>query len=382
MRLFTERACAAVPGFGLTEDNKAVVALICQRLDGLPLPIELAAARLRVLSAQQILLRLSDRYRPLRFANRGTPPRQQSLRTCIDWSHELCTAPERAVWSRVSVFAGGFELDGAEALCAGEFGPNELLDVLAELVNKSILILEETHGVIRYRMLETVRDYGRDRLRESGVYSTLQRRHRDWFQQLAARADAEWLSPRQAEWTTRLDRELPNLRAAMTYCLADPIHAPVSLHIANALRRFWISRGLLSEGRHWLSRALTSQAEPPTTSQVTALCTDGMLAALQGDSTDPSARMAKARQYAADLADPVLEQLVTRTEGQLALSSGDTALACHSFREGPRRAPSTRRPRYATRDAIRTGTCVWTVRRPSTSDYLLRTNPRHHRTYG
>ena len=331
VRLFIERACAAVPGFGVTEDNKAVVARICQRLDGLPLPIELAAAGLRVLSAQQILLRLSDRYRPLSIANRGTPARQQSLRLCIDWSHELCTAREREVWRKVSVFTGGFELDGAEALCAGEFGPNELLEVLAALVNKSILIPEQTHGVIRYRLLETVRDYGRDRLRESGEYSTLQRRHRDWFEQLTVRAHTEWLSPRQAEWTTRLERELPNLRDAMTYCLADPIHAPVGLQIANALRRFWISRGLLSEGRQWLRRALTSQVEQPTRSQVTALCTEGMLAALQGEGTDPFALVAKARKYAAGMADPILEQLVTRTEGQLALSSGDAALAVTHF---------------------------------------------------
>ena len=329
--LFTERAGAAIPGFDVTEDNKDIVARICQRLDGLPLLIELAAARLRSMSPRQFLHRLSERHRLLTMGTRGAPARHQSLRACIDWSHDLCTPRERNVWGRLSVFAGVFDLGAAEAICAGELTPSELADAVTALVDKSILIPERSSGVVRYRLLETLRDYGREHLQESGDCQTQQRRHRDWFTQLALKADSDWHSPRQAEWIHCLDREYANLCAAMTFGMSDPSSAPFTLRIANALRRYWISRGLLNEGRHWLRHARACQIERPSRGHVTALSAEGLLAGLQGEITDFVALVAQARDCAARLADPVADRLVSNAEGQLALLSGDATSAAAHF---------------------------------------------------
>jgi predicted ATPase len=152
--LFTDRAAAVLPEFALTEDNQVAVVRICHRLDGLPLAIELAAARLRSLSADQILHRLTDPYRLLTSGSRSAPARQQTLRSCIEWSYDLCSAPERTLWPRLSVFAGGFELDAAEGICGGDLAPADLLDLVASLVGKSILIREGHGAVVRYRLLE------------------------------------------------------------------------------------------------------------------------------------------------------------------------------------------------------------------------------------
>jgi non-specific serine/threonine protein kinase len=158
--LFAARAEAAAPGFVLSEANQVTVTRICQRLDGLPLAIELAADRLRVLSPQQILDRLSDRYRLLTAGSRDAPARQQTLKLSIDWSYDLCEPVEQQLWARLSVFAGGFELDAAESLCTGFLAPQDVLDVVARLVDQSILIREEAGAVARYRLLESLRDYG------------------------------------------------------------------------------------------------------------------------------------------------------------------------------------------------------------------------------
>ncbi|GAF49069.1 putative serine/threonine protein kinase [Rhodococcus wratislaviensis NBRC 100605] len=168
MTLFAERAAAAVPDFTLTEDNAAAVAEICHRLDGLPLPIELAAARLRAMAPEQILQRQTDRYALLTRGSRGAPTRQQTLRLCIDWSFELCTAKEQLAWGRVAVFAGSFELDAAEQVCGEDLDPGELLDTLTSLVEKSILIREEHGSMLRFRMLGTLREYGYEKLAQTG----------------------------------------------------------------------------------------------------------------------------------------------------------------------------------------------------------------------
>lgn len=203
--LFTERASAAVPSFEVTEENRISVAQICQRLDGLPLPIELAAARLRSMSVAQILEHLTDRYRLLTGGTRSAPTRQQTLRLCVDWSYELCTPLERTLWARLSVFAGGFELDAFEGICAPDQPSTDVLDVLASLIDKSILIREEPTSVVRYRLLDTLREYGWEKLQESGEASQLRRRHREWFEQLATRAAEEWASVRHCyrQWKRR-----------------------------------------------------------------------------------------------------------------------------------------------------------------------------------
>src|SRR6516225_201613 len=212
--LFAERAAQVVAGFALTEANMAAVAGICRRLEGLPLAIELAAARLPVLSPEQIDARLSDRLGLLTRGGRTRPARQQTLRASIEWSYELCTRAERLVWARCSVFAGGFELDAAEGVCADDrLAAGRVLDLLAALAGKSILTTGHLERVARYRLPEPLREFGQERLRESGEETTLRRRHRDWHEQLARRADTGWLSPRLAEWVARLFREHANVQA-------------------------------------------------------------------------------------------------------------------------------------------------------------------------
>ena len=225
--LFAERAAAAVPGFELTEDNKATVAQICSRLDGLPLAIELAAARLRAMSPEQLLERLADRYAVLTRGSRSAPTRQQTLGWSVGWSYDLCTPAEQQLWGRLSVFAGSFELEAAEDICGGDLGPEDVDDLLTALVDKSILIRAESTGPVRFRLLETLRDYGREKIKATSEYPELRRRHLDWYQRLAGDAADAWFSARQIEWIKRLDREMPNLREAVEFSLTDsPETAP------------------------------------------------------------------------------------------------------------------------------------------------------------
>nr|WP_271209256.1 protein kinase [Rhodococcus wratislaviensis]GLK33750.1 hypothetical protein GCM10017611_05930 [Rhodococcus wratislaviensis] len=345
--LFAERAAAAVPGFALTEDNAATVAGICHRLDGLPLPIELAAARLRALSPEQILQRLTDRYTLLTRGNRGAPTRQQTLRLCIDWSFELCTAGEQLVWGRAAVFAGSFELDAAEQVCGADLAPDELLDTLTSLVEKSILIREDSGAVVRFRILETLREYGYEKLEQTGEAVSLRRRHRDWYEALALAAEAEWISARQVDWIDRLKREQPNLREALEFSVDDDPAA--GLRAAAALRWFWGSQGGgYNEGRRLLDQLLARQSGPPTLEWVKALYCASVMANVQGDFEAGTALVEEARTLTADTSDPMMRALVADADGMLALYRGDlphasshleTALA--GFRERGERTLET-----------------------------------------
>ncbi|WP_433680374.1 protein kinase domain-containing protein [Nocardia sp. CA-119907] len=326
--LFVERAAAAVPGFALTEDNLAAVTEICRHLDGLPLAIELAAARLRALSPEQILARLSDRYSLLTHGSRSAPSRQQTLRLCIDWSYSLCTAAEQALWAQLSVFAGSVELDAAEQVCRNDFAAQDLLDVLTALVDKSILIREESDSVVRFRLLETVRDYGRDKLDEAGQYTDLRRRHLDWYRQLAEDADADWISPRQLDWIARLDREQPNLRQALDFCLTDTdAESDAALSIASALQPFWFTRGQVGEARHWLDLALARRPTPATAVRAKALWRAVLVAEAQDDRTSASAVVVQT------------QTLAERTEHPVVRAFADLALGLYSLRSSdPQRA--------------------------------------------
>ncbi|MFE7422842.1 protein kinase [Rhodococcus sp. NPDC057529] len=323
--LFAERAAAAVPGFALTEENAAAVVGICHRLDGLPLPIELAAARLRAMSPQQILERLTDRYTLLTRGSRGAPSRQQTLRLSVDWSFELCTAGEQLVWGRVSVFAGSFELDAAEQVCGAGLDPDELLDTLTSLVEKSILIREEYGSGVRFRMLETLREYGYEKLEQTGEALSLRRRHRDWYGGLALDAEAEWISVRQVEWITRLKREQPNLREALEFGVDDD--PTTGLRTAASLHWFWASQGLYSEGRRWLTLLLTRQSGRPTVDWAKGLYCASVMANVQGDLQAGAALVAEGRALLAHISDPMMSALMTNADGMLALYSGDPARA-------------------------------------------------------
>ncbi|MDV8066733.1 protein kinase [Rhodococcus sp. IEGM 1366] len=323
--LFIERACAVLPTFAITEDNRASVTQICHQLDGLPLPIELAAARLRSMSTTQILEHLTDRYRLLTGGNRTAPTRQQTLQLCMDWSYELCTPLEQKLWARLSVFTGGFELDAVEGICADELTSADVLDVLVSLIDKSILIREEPTSVVRYRFLETLREYGAEKLKECGEAGQLQRRHREWFEQLALRAAAEWIGPNQLDWIDRLGREQPNLHEAMELCISESgvDHTEAGLRMAVAIFPFWFSRGLFSEARHWFDRILACDSETPTVARLEALYADCRLASIQGDTEAGAALAEEARASAESLGSPDADALASYACGVLALFSGN-----------------------------------------------------------
>ena len=322
--LFAERAAQVVPGFALTEANVAAVAGICRQLDGLPLAIELAAARLPVLSPEQIDARLGDRLGLLTRGSRTQPARQQTLRACIEWSYELCSQVERLLWARLSVFAGGFELDAAESICTDQrLAAEDVLELLAALAEKSILIAAHGDGVARYRLPETLREYGQERLQESGEYTTLRRRHRDWHEQLARRVDLDWLSPQTADLTARLFREHANVQAAQDFCQTEPGEAEAGLRIAIHVWFFfcWIS-GHVSEGRYRLRQALAQDREP-TVWRARGLLLASFLAAVGGDRDAVQPLLAQGTSLAARLNDPATQALAAWVAGHVCLFAGD-----------------------------------------------------------
>ncbi|MFC7446522.1 protein kinase domain-containing protein [Rhodococcus daqingensis] len=324
--LFAERATTAVPTFTLTEANKSAVTRICHRLDGLPLPIELAAARLRAMSPDQILQKLADRYALLTRGSRGAPSRQQTLRLCVDWSHDLCTPLEQLTWARLSVFPGSFDLDAAEHVCGDTVPTEDLLDTVESLVDKSILVREELNTAVRFRLLETLRTYGREKAQQQGDYEDLRRRHRDWFRQLARRAEDEFIGPRQVEWMTRLSSEQPNLRDAMDFCL-DANEAEAGLQIAIPLAQMWGSRGQLTESRRWLDHILSSQGHRPTTTYIRALYADCLMSEQQGDHQRGAALVEQARTLADQITDPVAHAIVDHADGLVGMFTGDLTRA-------------------------------------------------------
>ncbi|MBT1253435.1 AAA family ATPase [Rhodococcus erythropolis] len=281
--LFTERAASVVPGFTLTEENKRAVAHICHDLDGLPLPIELAAARLRGMSAEQIMDRLSDRYRLLTSGGRDVPSRQQTLRLSIDWSYDLCSPPEQQLWGRLTVFSGGFELDAAEGVCGQDSSSTEVLDLVTALVEKSILIREEIDGTVRYHLLDLLREYGREKAEFSNDYVELRRRHRDWFEALVVRAESEWISDRQAAWIARLGREQHNVYDALEFSISTTGEARSATRMVGALYRFWLSGGLLVQARYWTDRALNTEDRELDPFRVDVLAIDAVNHAMQGE---------------------------------------------------------------------------------------------------
>ncbi|MDF3312496.1 protein kinase [Rhodococcus sp. T2V] len=317
MSLFVDRGATAVPGFELTDENKVTVARICRRLDGLPLPIELAAARLRAMAPEQILQRLTDRYALLTRGNRSAPTRQQTLRSCIDWSFELCTAREQMVWGQLSVFAGSFELEAAEWVCGTDPTHEELLDTVTSLVEKSILIREEHGSVVRFRMLETLRDYGRAILELTNEDTSSRRLHQTWYEALVLEAQDQWISPRQLDWVTRLEQELPNIRAALEFCVKNDSGA--GLRTASALWLFWASQGLYNEGRRWLDDLLAQQSGPSTVDRIKALFVDSFLAGVQGDVPVARALVDQVRALADQATDPIVHAHLALADAYLTL---------------------------------------------------------------
>jgi len=229
LELFTRRAAAVRPGFRLADRDRETVRELCRRLDGIPLALELAAGRLRALTAVQVLHRLDDRFRLLTGGSPSALPRHRTLRTAIGWSHELCAPEQRLLWARLSVFAGPFDLEAVEYICSGPGLPaDSTLDVLDELLAQSVVLREDSAAASRHRLLDTVREYGAEWLRATGDAERLRRRHRDWYLGLATWCELDWFSPRQAEAAARIDSELSNLRRAMEYSM----ERPAEVHLA------------------------------------------------------------------------------------------------------------------------------------------------------
>jgi predicted ATPase/class 3 adenylate cyclase len=278
VQLFVERATAIRPSFVPTPENARAVSDLCRRLDGIPLAIELAAARVSVMSVAQIAKRLDDRFRLLTGRSRTVLPRHQTLKAAVDWSYHLLSEEEKAVWRRLSVFAGGWTLEAGEVIAeGGEVGAGDVLDLLTQLVSKSLVLMDEQCGRARYRFLETLAQYGRDRLLESGEADAVRDRHLAWFLRLAEQAEPELVGAQQAAWLALLEAEHDNLRAAMEWSLngGEP---EAGLRLASAVWRFWFIHGYLSEGRRWLEMLLKRNDGASTAVRANALLAAGNLA--------------------------------------------------------------------------------------------------------
>jgi non-specific serine/threonine protein kinase len=327
MTLFVERAHAVVPSFAMTPENEAAVARLCQRLEGIPLAIELAAVSLRVLSVQELAERLDERFDLLTSGPRTAPERHQTLDATIDWSYELCTRDEQSMWASCSVFAGHFDRAAAEATCASDDVPESaVLGVLAGLVDKSVLERDEIDGVVRFRMSDMLRQYGLTRLRESGSDAAARDRHTAYFSELVQRAAAQAFGPQQQHWLLALQRDHANLREALDQAMTRPATAHAGLDLASTAWFYWLASGHLLEGRHWLDRALFSDTAP-SAERARALWTNGLIAVLQGDRAVGEDFVEDALQIARQISDAEAIACASHVKGLAAVFAGDLGLA-------------------------------------------------------
>ena len=283
VRLFTDRARAVQSSFEVTEDNAAAVAAIIARLDGLPLAIELAATRTKILSPQQILSRLQQRLSILTSGARTLPERQRTLRAAIAWSYDLLDSDEQRLFARLSVFTGGWNLEAAEVVCDPPEIGLDVLDGLSSLVDKSLVALTEAaDGHVRFFMLETIREFGREQLEEMGDLDVTGRRHAGYFLEFVIQAEPHLTAKDQSEWLDRLEQEHPNIRAALMSAVALK-DADRAQTMAGALWRFWHQRGHLDEARRWFDEILAMPSAGPTPARAKALIGAGGVAWWQKD---------------------------------------------------------------------------------------------------
>ncbi|WP_081900499.1 ATP-binding protein [Allokutzneria albata] len=331
LALFTERAVAVKPDFAVTEDNRAQVARVCHLVEGIPLGIELAAARLRVLQLKHLLAGLEDSCRLLAGGKRAD--RHRTMLAAVEWSFALCTLEEQLLWARVSVFTGGFDVPAAERVCSGDgLAAEEVLDLLGGLLEKSVLIRERHGDRARFRLLEPLRQYGRDKLRDLGVETVLRRRHRDHYLDLAEQSEKKWFGPNQVDVCLNTQLEYANLRAALEFCFASPAEARLGSRLAGTLWFYWAGCGALREGRHWLDRALVLDPGP-SRERARVLWVNGHVSTLQGDLAAAVSMLEECRAYARQVADDVALAYSTHRLGCNALVGDDLRRAQALFEE-------------------------------------------------
>ncbi|GII62736.1 hypothetical protein Skr01_28210 [Sphaerisporangium krabiense] len=321
--LFSERAAAVVSGFAVDENNILAVSELCRRLDGIPLALELAAVRLRALSVEQILALLTDRFSLLAGASRTALPRHQTLRAAIGWSHELCEPAERLLWARLSIFSGDFELEAASQVCSGDTLPEGIImDLISGLVEKSILLSVAERSGSRYRLLDTLRQYGLEWLDKLGETEDLRRRHRDYYLALAEQGEMAWSGPRQVYWFGRMRQEHDNIRAALDFCLRDPQEARTGLTLLSSLWFMWVACGFAREGRLYLERALRASPDP-SRQRCKALWVLSYVRSAQGDTGGALEAAEQCANDAVRVGDSIAVILATKMQGTAAWLQGD-----------------------------------------------------------
>lgn len=333
VQLFVDRAQATSPGFILSAENAVTVAEICRRLDGLPLAIELAAARVKLLPPDMLLQRLFSRLKLLTGGAKDMPARQQTLRNAIDWSYSLLSPAEQILFSQLAVFVGGFTLDTAEAVC-NTSGETDILEGITSLLNKSLLVQQDSSGrQSRFRMLETLREYALERLADSGQLETLQRQHALYFASQIEQIGDD-LNFRQGHWLDWADEEYNNLQATLAWSHQQKEQAELGLSMIGVLYWFWYRRGYLSEGRAWCQRfmSLNNEDRRPA-NRISFLIGSGSLAMMQGDLVEAGQKLQEALTIAQALDDAKWLISVLLAQGVLASYQGNTATALRLFEE-------------------------------------------------
>jgi predicted ATPase len=333
-RLFVARAHLHKPEFRLTNENAAAVAEICRSLDGIPLALELAAARLRAMSVEEVHRRLGQRFRLLAGGNRTALPRHQTLRSLFDWSYELLDDHEQALLCRLSVFSGGWSVELAEGICTDSLVEDqEVLDLLSSLVEKSLVLTEECDGVTRYGLLESVRQYARDRLFESGDEEVWRARHFAYILKLSEEAEPELSGPNQGQWFELLENEHDNLRAALDWSIGVPNGGENAARLCGNIWPFWDVKGHFSEGRERILRALGGPGSVTDSTRASALIGAGVLADAQGDLMEAERLLEEARGVFKKLGDTSGIGSATKHLGYAAYHRGEYALARERFEE-------------------------------------------------
>ncbi|HLV78671.1 MAG TPA: tetratricopeptide repeat protein, partial [Chthonomonadaceae bacterium] len=330
VRLFIERAEAVQPAFRVTRDNAQALVQVCHRLDGMPFAIELAAARVRALAVEQIDRHMDDRFRLLTGGSRTALPRQQTLQATIDWSYDLLSGPERALFHGTAVFVGGFTLEAAESVCG--VAAFELLDLLTSLVDKSLLVAEAREESVRYHLLETLRQYALEKLEASGGIEAMREKHRAYFLRLAEEAERKLYGVDSDKWLERLETEHDNLRAALGWQPAEEADPEAGLRLASAIWYFWHVRGYFSEGRKWLAEKLAGSAAGSKW-RARALHGAGVLARNQGDFAAARALAEESLAVKRAMGDRQGIAASYNTLAVLALSQGDYSSAQRYYGE-------------------------------------------------